>query len=178
MKLDITKQTVWAASIPNQPGGMAKVLQPLADAGVDLEFVIARRQHQEDGGGVIYLTGLNGQKQTRAAKQAGFQKTQDLHGLRVTATNRPGLAAQLSSAVGEAGINLRGFSAAAIGSRCVMNFAFDAASDSTKARQAIQRAAGTESTGKKKKKTTAKTGSGTSRKKAKKKSARARPAGG
>ena len=53
MKLEITKQTVWAASIPDEPGGMTRMLQPLAEAAVDLEFVIARRKHRDEGGGVV-----------------------------------------------------------------------------------------------------------------------------
>ena len=122
--------------------------------------VIARRQHRDDGGGIVYVTGLSGQKQTRAAKQAGFQKAEHVHGLRVAATNRPGLAAQLSRAVSEAGINLRGFSAAAIGSRCVLNFAFDSSRDATKARQALEQAAGGGNSASQTRRSSKKTGAG------------------
>ena len=44
MKLQVTKEDVWAASIKDRPGGLNEKLEALAAVGVNLEFVIARRQ--------------------------------------------------------------------------------------------------------------------------------------
>jgi hypothetical protein len=137
MKLEIAKQTVWSAAIGDEPGGLASKLRPLADAGVDLEFMIARRSSESRGTAVVFLTPITGSKQVRAAKAAGFQKAESLHGLRVEGRNQPGLGAMITEAVAAANINMRGFSAAVIGQRYVMNLSFDSESDCNKARRAL-----------------------------------------
>jgi len=129
MELDIAQQTVWSAAIPDEPGGMASKLRPLADAGVDLDFIIARRSSESRGTGVVFLTPISGERQEQAAKAAGFQKAES--------HNDRGLAATITEALAEAGLNLRGFSAAVIGSRYVMNFAFDSDADAAKARSVL-----------------------------------------
>ncbi len=47
--------------------------------------------------------------------------------------DRPGLGAKITKALAEAGINMRGLSAAAMLRRCVVYFAFDTAADANKA---------------------------------------------
>ena len=56
MTLTITKAQVWAGDIEDQPGGLAAVLEPLGKAGVDLDFLIARRRAEKPGHGVVFLT--------------------------------------------------------------------------------------------------------------------------
>jgi ACT domain-containing protein len=129
MKLDITRVDVWAATIKDRPGGLARKLETLAKAGVNLEFVIARRRPEKPGAGVVFVTPIKGARQTNAAKKAGFKKAKSLHGLRVAGPDKPGLGAILTGKVAEAKINIRGLSAAAIGRRSVCNFAFDSAQD-------------------------------------------------
>ena len=43
MALQVARTKVWAASMQDRPGGLAEKLEPLAKAGANLEFVIARR---------------------------------------------------------------------------------------------------------------------------------------
>jgi hypothetical protein len=43
----------WAAPLEDKPGGLAEKLSALADAGVNLEFVIARRASDKPGTGVV-----------------------------------------------------------------------------------------------------------------------------
>jgi hypothetical protein len=57
--------------------------------------------------------------------------------LRVEGTNRPGLGAKMTGAIGDSGINLRGLSAAVLGSRFVAYMAFDSPEDAEKAAKAI-----------------------------------------
>jgi len=68
---------------------------------------------------------------------AGFVKSDDAHGLRVVARDQPRLLQRLTSELAAAGINLRSVSASVIKARCVMIFAFDAASDRDKAAQLL-----------------------------------------
>jgi hypothetical protein len=129
---------VWAASIDDRPGGLAEKLVALAEAGAQLEFVIARRAPDKPGTGVVFLTPLKGAAQTRAAKKAGFGRTESLHSLRVEGPDKPGLGAKMTQALAGAGINLRGLSAAAIGKRCVVHLAFDSAADANKAARLLK----------------------------------------
>ena len=112
MKLDVAKVNVWAASIKDKPGSLAAKLAALSDAGADLGFVIARRTEKK-GQGVVFVTPLKGPRQLRAASRARFKKTKSLHSIRVEGADRAGIGAKLTEALAEAGINVRGVSAAA-----------------------------------------------------------------
>jgi hypothetical protein len=139
MALKVTRADVWATSIQDQPGGLAGKLAALAKAGAQLEFVIARRAPEKPGTGVVFLTPLKGAAQLKAAKQAGFAKTQSLHSLRIEGRDQPGLGARMTQVLAEAGINVRGLSAAAIGPRCVMHLALDSTPDAAKATRLLKR---------------------------------------
>jgi hypothetical protein len=133
MKLDVSRTDTWAATIDDRPGGLAQSLEALAAAGANLEFIIARRTPEQPGQGVVFVTPLKGAKLVKAAKAAGFEKTDSLHTLRLEGPDKPGLCAKITQAVAEAGINLRGLSAAALGRQCVTHLALDTAQDATKA---------------------------------------------
>ena len=138
MKLAMSRVNVWAAEIEDRPGGLAHRLQALKDAGVNLEFVISRRAPEKEGTGVVFVTPIKGAKQIRAAQAAWFNKTDSLHGLRIQGADKPGMGATLTTALGQAGINLRGVSAAAIGNQFVMFIAFDNDQDLAKAMKVIR----------------------------------------
>ncbi len=139
MALTVTRSDVWAASIVDRAGGLAEKLAALAEAGAQLEFVISRRAPDTPGTGVVFLTPLKGAAQLKAAKKAGFEKTPSLHSLRIEGPDKPGLGAQLTQALAAAGINLRGLSAAAMGTRCVMYVALDTAADAAKAARILKK---------------------------------------
>ena len=139
MALNVTRVDVWAARIEDKPGGLAKKLAVLAEAGARLEFVIARRAPDKPGTGVVFLTPLKGAAQIRAAKKAGFAKTKSLHSVRIEGPDKPGLGARMTQSLADAGINLRGLSAAAIGKRCVVHLALDSSADATKAVRILKR---------------------------------------
>ena len=132
MKLKVSRTDTWAATIDDRPGGLADKLDALAAAGANLEFIIARRAPEQRGSGVVFVTPLKGAKQINAAEAAGFQKTGTLHSLRVEGADKPGMGARLTRALAEAGINLRGLSAAALGTRYVTHLALDTAEDAAK----------------------------------------------
>jgi hypothetical protein len=139
MALTVTRTDVWAASIVDRAGGLAEKLTALAEAGAQLEFVISRRAPDTPGTGVVFLNPLKGAAQLKAAKKAGFEKTPSLHSLRIEGPDKPGLGALLTQALAAAGINLRGLSAAAIGTRCVMYVALDSAADAAKAARILKK---------------------------------------
>jgi hypothetical protein len=129
--LIVERCDVWAASIKDEPGGLAQVLTALGEAGADLDFVIARRS--PEGGGVVYLTPLRGDAEVQAAGIHGFRAASSVHSVRVEGDNASGIGAQITSALSAAGLNLRGFSAAVIGARFVVYIGLDSAADADKA---------------------------------------------
>ncbi|MGQ9649791.1 MAG: amino acid-binding protein [Phycisphaerae bacterium] len=141
MKLKISNEDVWVTGITDRPGGLAAKLADLARAGANLEFVIARRESSIPGTGVVFVTPLKGAKQNNAAKAAGFAKSKSLHSLRITCANKKGLGAALTRALAKEGINLRGFSGAAIAKQCVFHLAFDKAADARKAAAVLRKMA-------------------------------------
>ena len=139
MALKVDKVDVWAATIEDQPGGLAGKLEVLAEAGADLEFIIAHRSPDKPGTGVVFVTPLKGDEEIGAAAEvAGFADTPSLHSVRIEGDNRAGIAARLTQRLADAGINLRGLSAAVIGERFVAHLAFDSEEDATKAINALR----------------------------------------
>jgi hypothetical protein len=141
MKLKVSRTDTWAATIDDRPGGLADKLAALAAAGANLEFIIARRAPEQRGSGVVFVTPLKGAKQIKAAEAAGFQKTASLHSLRVEGADKPGMGAKLTGALAEAGINLRGLSAAALGNRSVTHLALDTAQDAARVATVLKKLA-------------------------------------
>ena len=138
MRVDVSRVDVWAATIKDRPGALAEKLDALAQADIDLEFIIARRAHEKPGTGVVFVTPIKGARQIRAARKAGFKKTKSLHGLRVATGNKPGFGAELTMQLADAGINLRGLSGAAIGNRAIFHLAFDSSDDANKAKRMLK----------------------------------------
>jgi len=138
MKLEVTRVDIWAVSIKDRPGGLAKKLEPLAQAGANLEFLIARRSPEKPGAGVVFVTPIKGAAQVKAAKRAGFKKAKSLYGLRIACVDKPGLAVKLTRPISDAGINLRGLSGAAIGKRAIFYLAFDSVADANKAARCLK----------------------------------------
>ncbi len=139
MALKVERVDTWAASIEDRPGGLAAKLGALAGAGVNLEFVIARRAPDRAGSGVVFVTPVKGAAAVRAARRAGFEKTASLHTLRIEGPDKQGKGARLTQALAEAGLNLRGLSGAAIRKRFVTHIALDTAADAAKAARVLQR---------------------------------------
>lgn len=137
MELVVDQVDVWAASIPDKPGGLAAPLTILRDVGADLQLIIARRNPDRSGEGVVFVAPLQGDREMRAAAMAGFNITQRQHCVRVVGRNQPGLAAALAEELAEAGINLRGFSAAVIGTQFVAYVAFDSQAEADQATAAL-----------------------------------------
>ncbi len=132
MELTVEQVDVWAASIEDEPGALSRVLTGLREAGADLNFAIARRSHEKPGTGVIFVTPLQGDREIAAAKNLGFNVTSTMHSVRVEGPNQPGAGAVITKVLAEAGINLRGFSAAVLGTQFVLYIALDTADDASK----------------------------------------------
>ena len=138
MELIVERVDVWAASINDKPGALSRVLKGLREAGADLDFVIARRAPEKPGTGVVFVTPLRGDREVAAAAELGFNVTNSLHSLRVEGDNKPGIGSELTGKLADAGINLRGFSAAVLGARFILYMALDTAEDATSAMEILK----------------------------------------
>jgi len=131
--MKVARVDTWAAGLKDKPGNLAGKLKALAGAGANLEFIIARRTPEQPGRGVVFVTPIRGAKAARAARKEGFKKTTSLHTVRIEGPDRRGVVGRLTAALAEAGVNLRGLSAAAIGGCFIAHIAVDTGASAAKA---------------------------------------------
>ncbi|MBL8473989.1 MAG: ACT domain-containing protein [Rhodocyclaceae bacterium] len=139
MELLIERVDVWAAELPDQAGALANVLTALKDAGANLTSIIARRGSEGSGKGVVFVSPLAGDSEIRAAADVGFNVTRKLHSVRVQGRDRPGVAADVLQAIAAQGVNLRGFSASALGRDFIAYVAVDSFEDARTVMNALER---------------------------------------
>jgi len=136
MSYSVTKEHVWVAAIDDRAGAMAEKLQTLSDGGLNLEFIISRRDRQ--GGALLFISPLRTLDEIGVAEQAGFKRSAGLHSLRIAGPNRKGLGCRIACVIAAEGISVRGVSAAAIGDQQVTNIAFDTDEHASRARRALE----------------------------------------
>ncbi len=139
MVLKTERVDTWSASIEDRSGALASKLNALTGAGANLEFVIVRRTPEKDGAGVLFVTPIVGAVQSRVAREVGFRKSKTLHTVRVEGPNRPGHGLNIVEALAAQGLNLRGFTAAAIGNRFVAHLGFESTAEVTKALRVLRK---------------------------------------
>ena len=71
MSFTVTKVDIWSSKIEDKPGGLAKVLAALGNAGANLDCVIARRDPAKSSAGIVFLTPAKGAAVRKAAKAEG-----------------------------------------------------------------------------------------------------------
>lgn len=138
MKLKMAQIDVWAAEIQDEPGGLSRTLRAIADSGADLDCVIARRTPEHERKGVVFMTTLNDREKLDAAKQSGLHRVTHLATLKIEGTDHPGIGADLTRIVADAGISLHGLTATVFGRRFVCYASFDSVADMKKALGAIK----------------------------------------
>lgn len=139
MKLKITRGQMWKATIDDQPGGAAAVLDPVAQAGANFEFAFARRAVEMPGKGLLFVLPVKGKKVVAAAQAAGLGEALDMHMLRIEGGDKPGLTAAIAKALAGAGISFRAFSATAVGRNFKAFLALDSAEDAARASAALKK---------------------------------------
>jgi hypothetical protein len=138
MALKAQKVDTWAAAIEDKPGSLAAKLDALSSVGVNLQFVIARRAPDKPGKVVVFVTPIQGAAGCRAAREAGFKKTDRLHTVRIQGPDKPGQGTRITQALAESGLNLRGLSAAGLGTKFVTYIALDTQNDAAKALRVLR----------------------------------------
>lgn len=138
MSYEIKKVDVWSTEIADQPGGLANVIQPLAESGANLKFLLARRT--SEGKGIVFVSPIEGTGVIKKAKALNFKKNDGISVIQITGPDKPGLGSKILQSISSAGINLRGISATAIGKNCTLWIAFDNTKDANKALKLISNA--------------------------------------
>lgn len=139
MAIKVGKADVWAVSISDRAGGLADRLEPLANAGANLEMVFARRTPENPGQGMLFVTPIKGAKATKAAQASGMGQPQTIYSVRVEGGDKAGLGAKIARVLGEAGVSIRGMSAIAMGKKFVSFIACDSADDQARAIAALKK---------------------------------------
>ena len=137
MAYSIRPVEVFAADMMNRPGRLARILEALAAAGANLEFVIARRVNENTSR--AFLAPLKGKKALQAAAAVDLQKAKNMHALRIEGPDKPGLGAYLARCLASNGLNLRGLSAASMARRNVCYIAFATAADAAVATKILKK---------------------------------------
>jgi hypothetical protein len=139
MKLKMSRIEMWSGTIEDRAGGAADKLEPLAQAGVNLEFVFARRTPEQPGKGILFAAPVKGKKAVKAAQEAGLAKSETLCALKIEGTDKPGVTAHMVRSLASVGISIRGLSAACVGSKFVAYLALDTVEDAARASSALKK---------------------------------------
>jgi len=139
MALRVGRVDVWTGTIEDRPGGAAAMLGALAQAGVSLEMVLARRAPEQPGKGVLFVSPVKTAKAVKAAQAAGLGKPLGIHSLRIEGGDKAGLGSAVCRALAGAGISFRGLTAIAVGKKFVSYVACDTAEDAVRAVQVLRK---------------------------------------
>jgi len=104
MPVRVRPIALWRVEVDNQPGALARILEPLAAARVDLQVVMGYRLPGDHARAAIEVAPVTGARAVSAAQAAGLNEA-GIAALRVDGDNRPGLGHAMARALGDAGIN-------------------------------------------------------------------------
>jgi len=141
MAVTVKKAVLWRKEIDNRPGMLANILEPLSEAGADLQVVMAYRYPGGTDKAAVELHPVSGRKSMAAAQTTGLAPS-SIASLLVQGDNRQGLGHAIAKAIGDAGINLSFVMAQVVGRRYSAMFGFENEADASKATTLIKRAAG------------------------------------
>lgn len=139
MSYEITREEVWIGAVEDRPGGLADKLEALSDAGEDLGIMLAMRNLDMPGSGVLLCAPLTSEASVQAAEDRGMSKWTTVHALRIEGPDSRGPGASVARAIADARINLRGASAVRHAEFAIFHLAFDSARDANKAHEALYR---------------------------------------
>jgi hypothetical protein len=138
MPVTVKKVALWRKEIENRPGMLAGVLQPLSQAGANLQVLMAYRYPGAEDKGAVEVYPVSGRKLIAAAQAAGLSPS-SIPVLLVEGDNRTGLGHTITQALGDAGINLGFAMAQVVGRRYSAILGFQDDADASKAATLIKK---------------------------------------
>jgi hypothetical protein len=139
MAVTVKKVTLWRKEVAHEPGVLADVLEPLAEAGANLRVVMGYAIPGRSRQAAVELFPVTGPKAIRAAKGANLAAS-PISCLLVEGDDRSGLGATMARAVAAAGINISFLMAEVIGRKFSAVFGFESDGDAASAARAIKAA--------------------------------------
>jgi len=139
MAIVVKKIELWNVVVGNEPGALAGVLEPLADAGADLDIVMGTAIPGADHKASIGISPVKGKKVLAAARAVGLAPAGSMPSLLISGENRAGLGGQMSEALAAAGIDIGVAVAQVVGPNFSALFGFANQDDATKAAALIKK---------------------------------------
>ena len=140
MAVQIKPVTLWRVEVQNEPGVLARTLEPLATARADLQVVMGYRFPGDRNRGAIEVAPVTGARASKAAEAAGLSQS-GIPALRIEGDNRVGLGHAIASALAEAGINIDFVVAQVSSGRYSAIFGFDTEEAARRAAPILRRVA-------------------------------------
>jgi hypothetical protein len=137
--VSIRKVTLWRTQVQHRPGDLAELLEPLAEAGADLQIVMGYRVPGQKDSAVVEVAPISTRKAAQAAERGGLAAG-GAPTLLVLGDNRPGLANRIARALAESGVNIAFLVAQVVGRRYSAVFGFESEADLDKASDRIRAA--------------------------------------
>ena len=140
MAVTIKRVMLWQTEIQDKPGALSAVLEPLAQAGLDLHAVMNRCIPGRRGRATVEILPGSGRRASALARAAGFSQSRT-EALLVEGINRPGLAYAVANSIAWAGISLRFLSAQSAGEHYSALLGFRTSAERRKGESLIRRVA-------------------------------------
>jgi hypothetical protein len=138
MSLSVKKAVLWKRTIENRPGALSDTLKPFAKHSVNVEILMGYTIPGAQGG-TVEIYPIAGAKAEEAAKEAGLSPSHDTHCLIVEGDDKTGLAHELATAIGGAGINMNFAMFTVISKKFSAVLGFASSADADKASGVIQK---------------------------------------
>jgi len=139
MKFKVSRAEMWSATIDDRAGGAAAVLDPVAKAGANFEFILARRAPEQPGKGLLFVLPVKRAKVVKAAREVGLGRAEGIHTVKVEGADKPGTSAAIVGALASAGISFRAISATVVGKKFSGYLALDSAEDAAKTASVLKK---------------------------------------
>lgn len=136
MALSVKKVSLWRREVENRPGALAQTLEPLADAGADLDIVMG---YNIGNRAVVEVAPISNKKAAAAAQKAGLTEAR-VPAVLVSGDNRAGVGHSLARSLAGAGININFLVAQVVGNRFSSVFGFESEADADRAIPLLKRA--------------------------------------
>lgn len=139
MAVTVKKVTLWRGEVENQPGLLARTLQPFANAGIDLQVVMGYRYPGNETRAAVEVYPVSSKKSVAAAQSAGLSVS-SIPSLMVEGDNRVGLGYVMAKAIAEAGINMSFLVAQVVGRKYSALLGFESDTDRDQAAALLRKA--------------------------------------
>jgi hypothetical protein len=139
MALTVKKAILWRTEVENRAGALARVLEPLASAGANLQVVMGYRFPGDESRAAIEVFPVTGKKVTEAAHAAGLSAS-SIPALIAQGDDRPGLGHAVARSLANAGINMSFQVAQVLGRRFTAVYGFESEDDAKKATSLVKKA--------------------------------------